>query len=154
MSLNLRAQRFSGERGFTLIELLVVLLIVGILAAIAIPSFFNQTDKASDAGAKEMAHTAQVAMEALGAENDGSYATASRPNLKAIEGSILTARGNPPKPYVSAATGTSTSWNLTVTAPTGNRFRIVKRSNGVMRYTCTVPAGQDRGGCPSGGRWG
>ena len=60
-----------------MIELLVVVVIIGILAAIAIPAFFNQRNKASDSGAKEMAHTSRVAMEALGSDNDGSYSTAS-----------------------------------------------------------------------------
>ena len=73
---NLRAKmsaRLSGDReaGFTLIELLVVMLILGILAAIAIPAFFNQRDKATDADAKSAARTAQTAMETYATDNGG-----------------------------------------------------------------------------------
>ena len=65
--------RTQSESGFTLVELLVVMLILGLLAAIAIPSFFNQRDKAKDADAKEAVRTAQTAMETFATDNGGSY---------------------------------------------------------------------------------
>ena len=155
MMLKLR-ERMASEEGFTLIELLVVMLIIGILAAIAIPTFFNQRNKASDSSAKEMAHTSQVAMETLATDNNGSYGTASPATLNAIDSSILTAAGTPPHPFASAAAAAGANgWTLTITSPTGNTFSINKATGtGVLSYTCTVPAGNDRGGCPSSGNWG
>ena len=67
-------QRSSDEGGFTLIELLVVILIIGILAAIAIPSFLSQKSKATDASAKELARTAQTTAETYATDHGGNYA--------------------------------------------------------------------------------
>ena len=83
MLLKLR-ERMASEKGFTLIELLVVMLIIGILAAIAIPTFFNQKQKANDSSAKAMAHTAQTAMETCGTDNNGSYAACDLTALQNI----------------------------------------------------------------------
>ena len=153
MLLKLR-ERMASEKGFTLIELLVVMLIIGILAAIAIPTFFNQRNKASDSSAKEMAHTAQVAAETIATDNNGSYATVSPANLALIDNSIKTVSGTPAKPFVSAATGTVDSWTLTITSPTTNTFSITRASDGTLTYDCVVLPGKDRGGCPTGDHWG
>ena len=70
-------RRAEDEKGFTLIELLVVILIIGILAAIAIPTFLNQKSKANDASAESLARNAATAMETYATNNNGSYTNAS-----------------------------------------------------------------------------
>src|SRR6478609_8165659 len=93
---NIRAKigaRLNGdsEAGFTLIELLVVMLILGILAAIALPAFFNQKDKANDAKAKEYAYSSQVAMETFFTDH-GTYEGAEVAGaLTAIEPTLSSA---------------------------------------------------------------
>src|ERR1700758_3290014 len=78
-------QRSKDEGGFTLIELLVVILIIGILAAIAIPSFLNQKSKAQDSAAKSQVTTMQTAIETYATDHNGSYAGAKLSDLQAIE---------------------------------------------------------------------
>src|SRR5688572_29815275 len=81
-------ERSQGDAGFTLVELLVVMLILGLLAAIAVPSFFNQRDKARDADAKAAVRTAQTAMETYATDNNGSYVGADAADLQNIESTL------------------------------------------------------------------
>jgi len=145
MLLKLR-ERMASEKGFTLIELLVVMLIIGILAAIAIPTFFNQKEKAQDSDSKAMAHTAQTAMETLGIDNNGSYLTANA-NPAALQAIEPTVDGS-----VTVPAATGNSYTIRVTNPDTNHwFEIQRTAGGAFNYPCGPTAGQ--GGCPVGG-WG
>ena len=137
----------AEEQGFTLIELLVVILIIGILAAIAIPSFLNQKSKASDAAAKELAHSAQVAAETYATDNSGNYGGVSAAVLNQYEATIQTSSGNG-NAWVSSATGTATGYTVTANSTDGNTFSIT-RTNGAITRTCTPP-GVVNGGCVNG----
>jgi type IV pilus assembly protein PilA len=141
---NLRAKvgaRLNGdsESGFTLIELLVVMLILGILAAIALPAFFNQKEKAGDAKAKEYAHSAQVAMETYSTDNSGSYLGADPAALEEIEPTLSSAT-------LTVEEATADSYEIVSENPTsGNEFIVVNEA-GTMSFPCKTPGS---GGCPN-----
>src|SRR5215216_611267 len=141
MILKLRQRMAQEESGFTLVELLVVMLILGILAAIAIPAFLNQREKANDADAKADVNTAQQAMETYQTDNNGSYLGADEGELTTIEPALQNAD--------LAVTGvTGTGYTVTVTADSTDRTFSVVNNAGALSYPCDP----DGGGC-SGGFW-
>ncbi|WP_051223544.1 type II secretion system protein [Conexibacter woesei] len=125
------------DEGFTLIEILVVVLIIGILAAIAIPSFLGQSAKARAADAKSGAEVALRAVESYGIDNDGNgYTGATTASLVAQEASLKEAQ-NESRLLVSGTASTNpdkTSFVVGVRARrNGAWFAYYRDTTGVRR---------------------
>jgi type IV pilus assembly protein PilA len=158
----LRNRQYDGESGFTLIELLVVILIIGILAAIAIPSFLNQRQKGQDACAKAMARNMQTAMETYNTDKS-TYSGATPTALNTIDPTIPPIGGQPcgatwdqvwtgdqsVGTFCNGNAPADKAYCIFVPSPT-NGFRIYKSATGVISRTCATP---NQGACPASGTW-
>jgi type IV pilus assembly protein PilA len=140
-----------AEAGFTVFELLVVVLILGFLAALAIPAFLSQTEKASGAEAKFQVRQAEQAMETYVTDR-GTYASANT-NPPPDPDSLLTIEptlADPPTPIIVRQTQRAYTLRATSLGRTPVQFNLRHTAASRVIRTCTP---RSTGGCNSSGTW-
>jgi type IV pilus assembly protein PilA len=159
--LNKLRSRAEDEKGFTLIELLVVILIIGILAAIAIPAFLNQKGKAYDSNAKSDARTAATAQETYFTDNN-AYANGATglTSLESLEPTLNQAAGATNESLTVDAPATGLYGGTAVTGGTANnsydvklvskslvKYAYIRYPDGTVQRTCDTSGASNASGC-------
>jgi prepilin-type N-terminal cleavage/methylation domain-containing protein len=151
-------ERAASEAGFTMAEVLVVILITGLLATFALPSFLGQQSRSNDNSSKVIARSAAAAMESYAQDNLGAYDGAT--------GSILHSQYDIEVPSSTTVLplGCTTGFHICylITTPanpaTGTTFTLMRLEAGTYLSDCDVDPSTSgnqhgKGGCPSDGKW-